>query len=384
MTLFGHRRRQLILLCTLILTLGSVSGAWAQGPTSTLLPPEPTLSTTPVVLTVGGTVTSGTAGVSVPAGLTLSLHVVRPGAQGTLPTEILKRDGLLGADNNFHFDNVAARPGDVVFATTSFQNVVQGSQLISLRNGQSTLDLPITLYALTNDPSVITLIRVQHILDYKPGGLLQVLATYDYKNTSDRLYQSNTLTAKGLPVSVSVPLPIGARAVAFNTQSIERFSLGGDVNAPIVQDTKPVLPGQTHEIVFSYQLPYAKGAPIDQDYPYNTSSIEVLIPDDIHIAILDNNFETAPNTSINPQRTYTQYVLKSPLKAGDRLVYTLGGAAQVATAPRPQPAASSNTLFFAFLAAAAVTLVVAVGFIAIRRRQGNPAEASRRRSRKRA
>jgi hypothetical protein len=383
MTFFGHCRRQIILLCTLILAFGSVSGAWAQGPTSTPLPPEPTLSTTPVVLAVSGTVTSGTAGVSVPAGLTLSLHVARPGAPGALPTEILKRDGTLNTDNTFHFDNVAARPGDVVFATTSFQNVVQGSQLISLRNGQSTLELPVTLYALTNNPSVITLIRVQHILDYKPGSLLQVLATYDYKNTSDRLYQSDTLTAKGLPMSVSVPLPIGARAVAFNTQPIERFSLGGDVNAPVVQDTKPVLPGQTHEIVFSYQLPYANGAPIDQDYPYNTSSIEVLIPDDIHIAILDNNFETAPNTSINPQRVYTQYILKSSLKAGDRLVYTLGGAAQVATTPRPQPAASgNNTLFIAFLAV--VTVVIAAGFVAIRRRQRAQAETARRRSRKQA
>src|SRR5438477_221103 len=83
---------------------------------------------------------------------------------------------------------------------------------------------------------------------------VQVLATYHYKNLGDRLYLSKDRTTNGFPVSVHVPLPIGAQAIAFNSPAASRFAVGGDPNAPVVQDTKPVIPGQTDQIVFPYQM----------------------------------------------------------------------------------------------------------------------------------
>src|SRR5262249_16692377 len=153
---------------------------------------------------------------------------------------------------------------------------------IQLANEQKNLDIPITLYGVTTDASTITLLSVQHILDIKPG-VLQVLATYNYKNSGDKLYVSQVKTDNGLPISVRVPLPVGAQAIAFNEPSV--FSIGGDINQPVVQDSKPLVPGQNHEIVFSYQLSYSSGVPIDQDYPYKTNSIQILIPDDANIGI---------------------------------------------------------------------------------------------------
>ncbi len=339
--------------------------ALAEDPTATPSP-EPTLSTTPIVLTVDGTVASGSAGVSITPGLPISLHIARIPADGGVPGEVLKRDAALSAANTFHFEIVAAMPGDIAFVTTTFEGTVQGSQLIRLINGQSSLSIPVTLYGATSDPGAVTLIRVQHILDFRPGNVLQVLATYDYKNTGDRLYLSNTRMGNGVPVSVSVPLPVGARAIAFNTQPVSRFAIGGNVNAPIVQDTKPVLPGQVHEIVFSYQLPYSSGAAIDQDYPYNTTSLEVLIPDDINVEISGDQFVKSANTTVNPSRAYTQYVLKTPVRAGDRLIYTLGGVAKVA--PTPQPSSASGGLFSSPVVPIAgfAILVTALGLILIR------------------
>src|SRR5258706_365162 len=59
----------------------------AEDPTSTPpvvtpVPPEPTFSTTPVVIITEGTVTSGTAGIDIPPGLPLTLHVARAGKAG--------------------------------------------------------------------------------------------------------------------------------------------------------------------------------------------------------------------------------------------------------------------------------------------------------------
>jgi hypothetical protein len=231
---------------------------------------------------------------------------------------------------------------------------------------------------VTTDPGVITLLRVQHILDFKPG-ILQILATYDYKNSSDRLFLSTDRTALKLPVSVHVPLPIGAQAIAFNSQNTVRFSIGGDPNSPVVQDTKPVVPGQVDEIVFSYQVPYVGGAPIDQDYPYSTSALEVLIPDDANVAISqvhvnsnqpnDNLMARAPNTSINPQRSYSQYTLTTPLKAGDRLVYFLGRAPAPQPTKAPPATSSGFQLSPAELAAVFVfiVLVLTAGIFVVQR-----------------
>jgi hypothetical protein len=321
----------LLALTTVTVLLAGVRPVRSADPTAT--PPPATLSTMPITLTVTGTVISSTAGVGVPAGLPVTLHIAHADMPGAFPTKTSKWDMALNADNTFRFENIPALPGDLAFVTATFQGVVQGSPLIPLANGQSSLSIPVTLYAPTSDPGVITLIRVQHILDFNTPGFMQVLATYDYKNVSDRLYLSDRKTDKNQPISVEIPLPIGARAIAFSTQPLDRFALGGNLNARIVQDTSPVLPGEVHEIVFSYQVPYEGGAPIDQDYPYATASLEVLIPDDSHVVIGGSDFTQSPNTN----RPYTQYVLKTPLKAGARLVYMLGGVAQMATVPIVQP-----------------------------------------------
>jgi hypothetical protein len=336
--------RRVVVLALLAFTVVPVllAGAWpvrSAEPTAT--PPLATLSTTPITLTVTGTVISGSAGLGVPAGLPVTLHIAHADKPGAFPTKTSKWDMALSVDNTFRFENIPALPGDLAFVTASFQGVVQGSPLIPLANEQSSLTIPVTLYAPTGDPGVITLIRVQHILDFNTPGFMQVLATYDYKNVSDRLYLSDRKTDGNQPVSVEIPLPIGARAIAFSTQPLDRFALGGNLNARIVQDTSPVLPGEVHEIIFSYQVPYEGGAPIDQDYPYATTSLEVLIPDDSHVIIGGSDFTQSPNMTINPNRPYTQYVLKTPLKAGARLVYMLGGAAQMVTAPIVQPTGSA-------------------------------------------
>ncbi len=355
--------KHLLSSLTLFVAALSISGAaQAADPTQT---PAPTLSTTPITLSIAGTLTSGTGGVNLPAGLIVTLHIARPGPGGRLPAEVLKRDAPLAADNGYRFDNIVAAPGDIAFITTTFEGVTQGSPLVQLPNDQQSLNLSATLYAPTSDPAVLTLLRAQHILDFLPNKTLQVLATHTYKNTSDRLYISKDKTSAGLPISVVIPLPIGARAIAFNTQPPARFMVGGDPNAPVVQDTKPVLPGQSHEIVFSYQVPFEGSAPIDQDYPYSTTTLEILVPDDSRAVINDAIFTKAADTKLNPNRPYTQYLLKTPLKAGDRVKYTLTQTQQ------PLPVAQQDTtvnIGGIVIVALALILLAGIGlYVAMRR-----------------
>jgi hypothetical protein len=333
--------RILALLGVSMLLFISFAPAQAQGGAATPLPP----TQAPLTLTISGTVTSGTAGMSISPGLALTLHLLRPDPRSPgVQTDIQRMATEIDSSLRYRFENVKAQTGDYLFLSASVEGVQQSSVIVELTPGQpSAFDLPLTLYGLTDDPSVITLFRVQHILDFKNGGLMQVLASHYYRNTSDRFYVTRSKTADGRRVSVTVPLPIGAVGIAFDDAS--QFAIGGSDIAPIVQDTRPIRPGQVQELIFSYQVPYSKSASIDQDYPYNTEGVAILIPDDANVNLsgapvpaVDNMprlFTTSRNTTINPSRSYTQYQLTSALKAGERLVYTLeGGAPAVAASGR--------------------------------------------------
>src|SRR5579859_1859058 len=86
------------------------------GDDSTATPvPSPTNSTVPVTFDVTGSVTSGTAGMKVPAGIPITLHVAHADPKTGAPVESVKRDTALSANLTFSFDKVTALPGDIAF-----------------------------------------------------------------------------------------------------------------------------------------------------------------------------------------------------------------------------------------------------------------------------
>jgi hypothetical protein len=330
----------------------------AQTATPTV-PAAPTLSLTPLTLTVTGQLTLGTPGLSLPEALPLTLNVLTSDAAGRV--DVKTHNAVAAPDRTFRFDAITTRPGASLFVTTRYAGVTQGSPVAQVQNAQATLDLPVTLYAATTEAATVTLVRAQYILDFKAGNSLQVLATFYYSNTSDRLFITEALTAQSKPISVSIPLPIGAQAIAFTNTAGTRYAIGGTDFAPIIHDTSPVIPGQPHEIIVSYNVPYNKGAPIDQDYPFATQMLEVLIPDDALVK-LTGDFDANPNISINPQRPYTQYNLKQPIAAGGRLIYTLEGvppnqATRPGATARP---ADRSADFLPFLVLVGVVVVASV------------------------
>lgn len=302
--------------------------------------PAPTFSTTPLTIIVKGTVTMGTAGETLPAPVAVTLHVLKPTGNGQF--EVTTTDAQADAASAFRFEGVTVQPGSKVFVTVPYATIPQGSAIVDVQNDIASIDLPVTLYAQSTSSDMITLERAQYILEFERGDFMQVLATLTFKNAGDRFFLSADKDGAGNPISLRVPLPIGARAIAFDPGLSARLTVGGSAVAPVITDMRPVLPGQQHEIVVSYQLPYRKGADIDQDYLYRTALVEILVPKDAGVA-LTGDFAVADNTIINPQRAYVQYSLKTPLASGQRLLFTLEGIPPVQAAT-PQPASTTRTV----------------------------------------
>jgi hypothetical protein len=105
---------------------------------------------------------------------------------------------------------------------------------------------------------------------------------------------------------------------------------------------------------------------------YPTSSLQILIPDDIKVKITDgavtgppktDKFEIASNRTVSPERLHTQYTLRSPLKMGERLVYTLSGAARPAPSALEQAEQAQVTASVIVLLVLAGILIVIGGLV---------------------
>jgi len=138
--------RATALLLAIIILCVTVSRAQAQAT------PAPTFSNVPITLTITGNVSSGTAGLNVPSGLQLTLHIAHP-LPGAEPSESVKQDTALAADGTFKYENVNALPGDIALVTTTFQGVLQGSTPVQLANGQNKLELGLTVYGSPRMPA---------------------------------------------------------------------------------------------------------------------------------------------------------------------------------------------------------------------------------------
>jgi hypothetical protein len=295
----------------------------------------------------------------------MTLHILRATLNsGT--TEPVTQSLSLTADNAsapLHFAPISVLVGDICVLTATYQGITQGSVPHTIQAGETALDLPVTLYDKTTDVASIKITETTQTLHFAPGNLIAVLETVDWTTTGDRFYLSDTKTATGDPISVQLILPVGVRAVAFSTQPVRRFAISGDLNMPSIQDTVPVIPGVSHRVVFSYQVPYTKGAYIDRDYPYAVDKLTILVPNDANVTVAGSGgsaFSAQPNLTLDAQRPYTEYTLITPLKAKGRLVYTLSGAPQVVVDSGQVPQSASGPGFGVLLAIGGILVILAI------------------------
>lgn len=233
--------------------------------TEQVSPPEATEQVFRVIGRVTGRVINGTAGTPPLEPLPVTLSSVQ---RDFAPESVLNVQGSTDDAGDFAFDAVEIAADRVYFVVVRYRERNFSSQPV---NGtpSGTLDIPVTVYELTEDPAVIrlteTLLRVSPI----PDGL-SVLQSFTFENTSDRLFTSSASAGPGRFASVAVNLPVGALVTGFDNEARYVDLTNPDLtalNEPIVVDTLPVTPGSQHRIVLSYLLPYNQGAVVE--FPVN-------------------------------------------------------------------------------------------------------------------
>ncbi|MBL8166230.1 MAG: c-type cytochrome [Anaerolineae bacterium] len=260
---------------------------------------------------VTGTVSNGTAGGSVPTDLIVTLNILDAEFRNET------RQINLSTDGRFVFDDVPLQTDQSYIITVDYQGRTFGSDLLAGDPTAGSLELPVTIYELTNDPTVIDIIGlVWQVSVFEDT--IQVAQVASFRNSSDRAFSSDELLPGGRYASVQLDVPVGAEVMSGVDQ---RYARTADGTAVI--DTAPVLPGSEHLMQVVYRVPYVENFAISAavDYAVSGPVRLLLAPATLYVdsgQLSDIGQETLRGV------TYRAYGTSAPLSAGSTIAFTLG------------------------------------------------------------
>ena len=213
------------------------------------------------LVTVTGMIFNGSAGASLPAELEVSL-LAYDGDQ-----EVVNEQVSAGSDGSFKFEDLEYVPGRLFFSTVDHGGLTYRSDVVHAASDGSAVELPITIFETTNDPSAMRVERLHLIFDYPAEDILRVLELWILANDSDRV----------LTMPLQIALPEGATNLIF-----EDGDLGGryQITDDGFLDLEPIPPGTgIDHLVFGFDLPIDQSVNFDQRMLHTVDAVSVLIPE---------------------------------------------------------------------------------------------------------
>ena len=265
-------------------------------------------------ITITGKVSNGTPGGSVPAGLEVELAAFNEMAPAFEVTVDAADDG------SYVFEDIEFSPNYVYFIRVTRDALTFNSDILHGRDvlGQQ-VELPITIYDTTNDPSVLRTDRLHVFFDFTQPGIVQVVNLYVVSNPSGKVVAAD---GPGEPV-VTFDLPENASNLQFQDGTLgERYVQ----TANGFGDTAAVQPGPmgVNQILFAYELPYDNALDYSMTLPLDVSAATVMIPtvgvDLESDQLVDQGSQTAEGMS------FRSFQASRSFAAGETLELSLKGS----------------------------------------------------------
>lgn len=339
------RARALIALAALML-----AGLSFAIPT-VLIHAAPPQKDAPAVGVVSGQVRNGTDGASVPADLRLTLFIF----DAALDRQ--QYETTADAQGNFRFEGILLNADHSYVVTTAYRDRVFTSALASPQDGAAQLEIPLTIYELTEDPSIITITSMVTQVNATDSAL-EVAQSITFVNRSDRAFSTSQTTADGRPISVVISLPPGAFVTGF--QEPDRFLVAQEQYA--VVDTLTLLPGRDHLIQLLYVIDYQQDAIIEQQVNYALDGTVRLLVSPASLRVTSDQLRAGDSATIG-STAYQSFSADLALDPGDVVRFDLSGAGPSTAAGTGSTASSNNNTLLLILAAAvgaAVTIAIAL------------------------
>lgn len=223
---------------------------------------------------IAGRVLHGSAGGVVPADTTVQLQY------GNSELGFSLAETSLDADLSFSFDGIPLREAFRYVVSAVYQGRLFSRQLPEA----PATDVTIQLFDVTDDPAVLKISRIDLFVDAIEladlGSGLHISQLIGFENKSDRIFTSGRSFDDGREAVLLLQFPRGARVMS-GDQSGRYVVIEDMENIPdSVIDTRPAPPGDSHQVLMEYFLPYDGEARIEQNFLYALDA-------DISVRLLD-------------------------------------------------------------------------------------------------
>ena len=221
---------------------------------------------------ISGRVQHGSAGGIVPPDTAVQLQFGNPEIGFSIAETSIDADGL------FVFEDIPLT-ADISYVI----GVIYDGRVFSRLLPEGEYSQTITIYDLTNDPTVISVAGIDLFLNpvqLEPHGTgLHITQIIRYGNDSDRIFTSGRGFDDGREASLLLQFPTSAKIMSDDAGG--RYVLIVDLERlpDSLIDTLPVAPGGGHEILVEYFLPYGDGLEFDQAFNNRVEGdITIMLP----------------------------------------------------------------------------------------------------------
>ena len=269
---------------------------------------------------VRGTVVQGTAGGVLPTDIVVQLRY------GNADVGFRVAEAITDGNGRYQFADILVSPDydyavGAVYAGRLFSQRISAAELREEASGPT-----ITVYDEMNDPLAVSVARIN--LSIEPvtqedlGAGLYISQMLTYRNESDRVYTSGRGFDDGREAALLVQLPGGASFLSGDAGGRYIVIEGMERLPDSVIDTLPVLPGEVHNVILAYWLPYANGAQFEQDFNnLIDAEVTVTLPDELRIES-DWRLREADAGAIED---YRQYSAELTMEKEPRLRFEISG-----------------------------------------------------------
>jgi hypothetical protein len=280
-------------------------------------PPAVTGSTTPsaegspipqtAIVVIDGTVTLP-SGTTLPGGTNATLLVYNTTTQQkeqTLTTPILPT-------GTYEFTNIPANTNNGFLVTVDFGGVTYNSSFVAFDGTLSLLNIPITIYATSNDLNLLSITQAHLQFDFSTAGQVQVMALYVLSNPGE---STVIFTSDGTTVPF-ISVPEGAQSVNYQL---------APSSAPLLKASNgfALLPGtdKQYGIIARFTLAYTGRLVYTQPYNLPVTAATVIVPEGVKVR---SDQLTDAGTQVSSGTSYHLYQGNS-LASGSTMTLTISG-----------------------------------------------------------
>ena len=286
--------------------------------------------------TVSGVIENKT-GEDLPAGMKVTLRGYDHGADpSTGPQEVLSQEGVVNADGTYSFDNIEMPANRIFLSEVVVNEMTLQSQYAIAEEGAVSVTIPaLTLYAMTDDTSLLSMDEVRMFVDYGDTDL-QVYGVYSFRNPTDQTIVVDTKNNSEIPF---IKMPDGTATLGYETLQDSEPFINTDKGMAI-----PPSEGAYGLLAFT-SLPKTQKYDISQPFVLPAASFTIFLPEGVTAdgaTLIDEGVQNIQNFDF---QVYTA----QDIAAGETVKFSVSGEPKQTTdtgsaAPEVKTTTNQNLL----------------------------------------